>query len=251
MSSIFISYAHENKEFAKNLAKELRAFGHTVWIDETELLIGDSLTEKLCDIIDNVDFVGAIISSASINSPWVKKELELASNREIDEGRVIVLPILLDDIKLPGFLKGKVYADFKLKKNYKEGIKKLLDRLGAKTEPPDLSNNKMVIKPYLFIETSRHGYLRVPRLELDQLGIRKKITEFSYQDNLYAYLEEDCDLTIFIEAKEKIHGGEYDLEKDLFEIYVEEFPFEAELSEQINNSAIRKQKKQIKSNLCN
>jgi hypothetical protein len=97
----------------------------------------------------------------------------------------------------------------------------------------------MVIKPYLFIETSRHGYLRVPQSELDQLGILEKITEYSYQDNLYAYLEEDCDLTTFIEAKERSHGDDYDLEEDLFAVYLEEFPFDAELSIQLNNAAAR------------
>ena len=239
MSSIFISYAHKDKEFAKKLAGDLRDFGHTVWIDETELLVGDSLTEKISNAIDNVDFVTAIISSASINSSWVKKELDLASNREMDEGRVIVLPILLDDIKLPGFLKGKLYADFRLKDSYQGGLRKLLDRLGPKTAPPDLSTNEMVIKPYLFIETSRHGYLRIPQSELDQLGIREKITEYSYQDSLYAYLEEDCDLTTFIEAKERNYGDDYDLEEDLFAVYVEEFPFDAELSIQLNNAAAR------------
>lgn len=237
MSSLFISYAHKDKDFARKLAGDLRDSGHTVWIDETELLVGDSLAEKIGDAIDNVDFVTAIISSTSINSRWVKKELDLASNREMDEGRVVVLPILLDDVKLPGFLKGKLYADFRSENSYQKGLTKLLDRLGPKTSPPDLSSDDMVIKPYLFVETSRHGYLRVPHSELDQLGIRDKITEYSYIDSLYAYLEEDCDLTTFIEAKERKHGKEYDFEADLFSVYVEEFPFDAELAKQLKNAA--------------
>ena len=239
MSQIFISYAHNDKEFTKKLAGDLRDFGHTIWIDKTELLVGDSLAEKISDAIDNVNFVTAIISSSSINSRWVKKELDLASNREMDEGRVFVLPILIDDVKLPGFLKGKLYADFRSEDSYQQSLLKLLDRLGPKTSPPDLSSDDMVIKPYLFIETSRHGYLRIPQSELDQLGIRHKITEYSYQDNLYAYLEEDCDLTTFIEAKERKTEDGYDFEADLFSVYVEEFPFDAELAKQLNSFAIK------------
>ena len=50
--------------------------------------------------------------SASIDSPWVTRELDIASNREIEEGRVVVLPLLVEKVDLPGFLKGKFYGDF-------------------------------------------------------------------------------------------------------------------------------------------
>ena len=172
-----------------------------------------------------MDFVVAVVSSASIDSPWVQKELDLASNREMGERQVVVLPILLDDVKLPGFLKGKLYVDFRAKDSYQEGLSKMINRLGPRTAPADLSSGNMVIKPYLCIVTSYHSYLRVPQSELDQLGIRDKITEYSYKDTLYVYLEEDSDLVAFIEAKQRNHGNDYDVEKDSFTVYVDEFPF--------------------------
>jgi hypothetical protein len=113
MSSVFISYSHRDKLFARRLAGDLRDEGHTVWIDEAEIRVGDSLIERMRAAIDAVDFVATIVSSASIDSSWVKKELDLASNREMSENRVVVLPILLDDVELPGFLKGKFYADIR------------------------------------------------------------------------------------------------------------------------------------------
>ncbi len=225
MSSIFISYSHKDKPFAKRLAADLRDAGHTVWIDEIKILVGDSLIEKIRDGIDSVDFVAAIISSTSLNSQCVKRELDLASTREIDEKRVIVLPILLDEVELPGFLKGKYYADFREEDNYQEGLDELLERLGPRTLPPNLSSAKM-LKPYLFIETPGHGWLRVPLSELDALGIRDKITKYSYEDDLYAYLEEDDDLTTFVEAKERKHGSDYDIETDMFDVFIDEFPLE-------------------------
>jgi len=223
-----MSYSHKDKSFAKRLASDLRDHGHDVWIDETKLLIGDSLFEKIGDAINNMDFVVAIISLASIKSRWVQKELEIALNREIGERRVVVLPILVDDVILPPFLKGKVYADFRSGKSYQESLSKIVDRLGPATEAATLQLEKMAIKPYLFIETSRHGYLRVPNSELNQLRIRKKISEFSYMDNLYTYLEEDCDLTTFVEAKIRKHGDDYDVEEDIFSVYIEEFPFNSQ-----------------------
>jgi len=226
MSSVFISYSHKDKLFAKRLAKDLRKFGHTAWIDEENVLIGDSLIEKICDGIDYVDFVAVIISKASLNSEWAKKELELAGHRELKETRVVILPILLDDVELPKYLVGKCYADFREMDEYENGLNKLLKGLDSHTLRPDLSSEKMmIIKPYLFISTPAHGWLKVPLSELEELGIRNKISAYSYKDSLYAYLEEDCDLTMFIEAKETKLGDEYDVEKDMFTIFVEDFPF--------------------------
>lgn len=48
-----------------------------------------------------------------------------------------------------------------------------------------------------------HGWLKVPHKLLQTWGIADKITSYSYQRGDYAYLEEDCDLTLFMErAKE-------------------------------------------------
>jgi len=101
-----------------------------VWIDEGEIQVGDSLIEKIREGIDAVDFVVGVISRHSIGSDWVKKELDLASNREIHAARAIVLPALVDDVTLPGFLVGKRYADFRDDKQYDEALGELLRALG-------------------------------------------------------------------------------------------------------------------------
>ena len=51
-----------------------------------------------------------------------------------------------------------------------------------------------------FHEDASHGWLQVPKKLLAQLGILNKITPYSYEDNIYAYLEEDCDLDTFFMA---------------------------------------------------
>ena len=130
MSSIFLSHNHADKPFARRLASDLRAAGHVVWIDEAEIDIGDSLVEKIREGIDEVDYVAAILSGASIQSQWVKRELDIASNREIEEGKVVVLPLLLEEVALPGFLKGKLYGDFRKEENYHESLSLLLRKLG-------------------------------------------------------------------------------------------------------------------------
>jgi len=139
MAFVFLSHSHADKPFARKLAADLRNAGHSVWIDEAEINIGDSLIGKIRSGLDQVDFVCAILSQASINSPWVEKELEIASNREINEKRVVVLPVLIENVELPGFLKGKYYGDFRKRAAYKAQFEILLRSLGPST-PVQLSS---------------------------------------------------------------------------------------------------------------
>lgn len=135
MSSIFLSHSHTDKLFARRLAADLRKAGHAVWIDEAEINIGDSLIEKISEGLDQVDFVAAIITAASVTSKWVTRELDIASNREIEENRVVVLPLLLESVVLPGFLKGKFYGDFTDMSRYEATLDLLLRKLGTVAIP--------------------------------------------------------------------------------------------------------------------
>jgi hypothetical protein len=45
-----------------------------------------------------------------------------------------------------------------------------------------------------------HGWVKVPREFLAELGIANKITCYSYQRGRFAYLEEDVDASTFVDA---------------------------------------------------
>jgi len=47
-----------------------------------------------------------------------------------------------------------------------------------------------------------HGWLQVPLTELDRLNITFQISVVSYRKGEFAYLEEDCDMSRFLRAKE-------------------------------------------------
>jgi len=135
MSKIFLSHSHADKSFVQRIVADLRHKGHVVWFDEAEIKIGDSLIENLREGIDNVDYVIAVISKSSIQSEWVKRELDVAMNIEIEQKEVFVLPILIDDVDLPGFLKGKLFADFRNNEFYDKELEKVLQKLGPIQEP--------------------------------------------------------------------------------------------------------------------
>lgn len=58
---VFISHAGEDSEaVARPLARELNRLGLTVWFDESELRLGDSLTRQLDEGLGNAQ-VGVVI----------------------------------------------------------------------------------------------------------------------------------------------------------------------------------------------
>lgn len=69
------------------------------------------------------------------------------------------------------------------------------------------------MKKFDFISDAGHGWLKVPQPMLSELGIADKISLYSYVDGKgNAYLEEDCDATVFIKEycwRENIKRSEF------------------------------------------
>jgi TIR domain len=127
---IFLSHTAVDKPFARRLRDDLLAHGvPRVWLDEAEIDIGDSLIAKIDEGMKLSRYIAVILSTKSIGAPWVKKELDMAMNREITSGEVVVLPLLYEPCDVPEFLKGKLYADFSKPEEYEAVLAKLLRRL--------------------------------------------------------------------------------------------------------------------------
>lgn len=56
------------------------------------------------------------------------------------------------------------------------------------------------MKTYKFYADSGHGWLAVKIEELMQFGIITQISSYSYMRGATAYLEEDCDASLFFNA---------------------------------------------------
>ncbi len=61
------------------------------------------------------------------------------------------------------------------------------------------------MKKYDFYNDPSHGWLKVQRKELVELGIETQISGYSYQKGDAVYLEEDSDAPKFIDAWEAKH----------------------------------------------
>jgi hypothetical protein len=122
---IFISYSHANRDFVDQLAGQLVRENIHVWLDRWELSLGDSLIDKVQGAVQGASALLVVLSKASVESEWCKKELTAGLFRELDERRVIVMPVLLEDCAVPMFLRDKFYADFR--SDFDTGLRTVLD----------------------------------------------------------------------------------------------------------------------------
>ena len=89
----FISHASEDKDdFVRPLAGILKEYGFSVWYDEFELEIGDSLRESIDKGLVNSDYGIVVLSPKFLDKNWTKYELNSLVAKEI-EGKKVILPI--------------------------------------------------------------------------------------------------------------------------------------------------------------
>src|SRR4051812_22175804 len=100
---IFISYSHGDKAFVDRLAMQLVRRNVNIWLDRWELSVGDSLIDKIQEAVNGASALLVILSKASVTSEWCKKELSAGLLRELEEKRVVVMPVMLEDCEVPIF----------------------------------------------------------------------------------------------------------------------------------------------------
>ncbi len=96
---IFISYASEDKDdVVAPLADALRTGGLSVWFDDFELGIGDSLRQRIDKGIASSRFAIVVLSKAFFNKGWPNYELDGLVTKAVD-GDQVILPVWHDITK--------------------------------------------------------------------------------------------------------------------------------------------------------
>lgn len=122
----FICYSHRDSSFVDRLVEDLERERIKIWIDKWEIRVGDSLLDKISEGIEKNDYLITVLSKASVRSNWVRKELNAALMKELYIKSVVVLPVLLQECKIPLLIADKKYADFR--QSYEAGLTELLSR---------------------------------------------------------------------------------------------------------------------------
>ena len=128
---LFISYSHADKEFVDKLAMQLVTRKVNVWLDRWEMHVEESLITKIQQAITDASALLVILSPDSVDSEWCKKELNSGLIRELEERRIIILPILVRECNIPLFLREKMYADFRT--SFDNGLRTILEAVAKVT----------------------------------------------------------------------------------------------------------------------
>lgn len=124
---IFLSHSSKDKPFIRQLSADLIQAGITVWLDEQQIKVGDSLNDKISQGLAESDYFVIALSNNSTDSEWVKRELNSAMIKEIESKKVHVLPIKISDCQVPVLLRDKRHADFTT--SYRDGLTELIQTL--------------------------------------------------------------------------------------------------------------------------
>jgi TIR domain len=120
----FLSYAREDAEFVLRLAKDLRAGGAGVWVDQLDIAPGQRWDRAVEDALAKCLQLVVVLSPAAVESTNVMDEVSLA----LEDGKTVV-PVLHRQCKIPFRLRRLQYVDLSL--DYKAGHDRLLETLGA------------------------------------------------------------------------------------------------------------------------
>jgi TIR domain len=97
-----------DRDFIERLHGQLEDAGLRVWLSTHDLKGGRKLDDQLEQAIRLHDKLLLVLSEASIESDWVRREILRARRRERSEGRQILFPITLVPYEA---LKGWEYLD--------------------------------------------------------------------------------------------------------------------------------------------
>lgn len=98
---IFISHSSKDDDFVKDLREALESSGLTVWVDSRNLRGGAKLAQEVEQAIKQARQVIVVLSPNTINSPWVREEIQKAlevERKRKDEG-YRVIPALLPGVE--------------------------------------------------------------------------------------------------------------------------------------------------------
>lgn len=109
----FLSHSSSDKLVAQELATDLRRLGIGVWIDSERIKYGQSIPRAIEDGLGHSDAVLVLVSEAFLRSRWCRAEYEPILSAEIDSGRILVIPVLLETCELPLMLRSKHYCDLR------------------------------------------------------------------------------------------------------------------------------------------
>lgn len=137
MIDFFISHASEDKEeFVRELAQQLIRNGATVFYDEYSIKLGDSLTQKINEGLQNAKYGIVVLSNFFFEKKWTNAELQSIFNKSVnDDFKLLIIYHNIDN----DFVRSKfpLLADIKATsstKGFEKVAEELFEAVGIKPQ---------------------------------------------------------------------------------------------------------------------
>jgi 5'-deoxynucleotidase YfbR-like HD superfamily hydrolase len=186
MSQIFLSHSRKDRQVVQRLENDLRAAGFEVWMDSSEISVGQSISKKIQEGLKESEYLGIWLTVNSVGAGWVEQEWLAKLHLEIHDRQVMVLPLLAEDIEIPLLLRDKKYADFRT--DYNSGLNQLLSVLRS-----GVAEEERTIAGYAreFLEDLGGTHIPLPlHGSIDIIGTLKKLPRSGKKIRLETYSPE-------------------------------------------------------------
>lgn len=128
---VFLCHSSSDKERVRQLYVRLKADGLTPWLDEENLLPGQDWQFEILKAVRESDVVLVCLSASSVTKEgFVQREIKFALDiaEEKPQGAIFIVPVRLEDCKVPQRLSSWQYVNL----HSESGYSKLLAALRAR-----------------------------------------------------------------------------------------------------------------------
>lgn len=196
---VFLSHTKKDKDFIVKIANDFRSSGIDVWFDEWEIPPGESLRKKIFeDGIPNCHVFFVYLTESSVESAWVKNELDSAFIHEIEQKNSFII-LYVDKAstreKLSLDLKARNIPEFN-ESDYVVPFGKLISRTWS------IFCKKKVL------DNQKENDFKFMQLEKDKIELEKKL--------LLTQINSKPDK---LKIKEKLQKVEYTLNEKTFNLF--------------------------------
>jgi len=137
----FLSHNSSDKPVVEDIAKRLRAKGVEPWLDKWNLIPGNPWQEEIEQALDDCPTCCVFVGPSNIG-PWQDEEMRDAIDRQVSNGNMRVVPVLLPDAtrgergRLPPFLRRATWVEFRDGAGDADALHRLV--CGIRGIPPDV-----------------------------------------------------------------------------------------------------------------
>lgn len=129
VKKVFRCHSSRDKAIVQKIATILQKVGVPVWYDDWEIGWGDSIVEKINKGLESCSDIVVFLSSASVSSNWVQRELSSALMEQLSKKDIRILPIKLEECAVPALLKDLKWFSVSEPESYPSGLKMMFRAL--------------------------------------------------------------------------------------------------------------------------